>query len=63
MPCILQMAITGLLKVSCEGHPAVTTMTAARTGLILSAETAAGTDRTARIGTASLPSVPLLPAA
>ena len=63
MPCILPMAIIGLLKVSCEGHPAQTTMTAARTAHTRSAGAAAGTDRTARIGTASLSSVPLLPAA
>lgn len=63
MPCILPMAIIGLLKVSCEEHPAQTTMTAARTAHTRSAEAAAGTDRTARIGTVSLPSVPLLPAA
>jgi len=63
MPCILPMAIIGLLKVSCEGHPALTIMTAAKTAHIRSAGAAAGTDRTARIGTASLPSVPLLPAA
>ena len=63
MPCILQMAIIGLLKVSCEGRRAATTTTAARTGHTRSAGAAAGTDRTGKIGSASTPSGPTLPAA
>lgn len=58
MPCILPMAIIGLLKVSCKGNPAATITTAVQTARSRSAGAAAATDRTARIGTASTPSVP-----
>lgn len=58
MPCILPMAIIGLLKVSCEGRRAEIITTAARTARSRSAGAAEVTGRTERIGIACSPSVP-----
>ena len=53
----LPMAITRRLRASCGTSPEITT-TAERTARTLSAGAVAATNRTAKIGTASTPSVP-----
>lgn len=63
MTCILPMAIIGPLKASCGTSLAAITTTAAQTARSRNAGAAAATDRTAGIGTASTPNVPLPQAA